>query len=120
MKPRNTSGGLVYSTESGRMCPGCRQPVGRCACSTKASRPVSDGIVRVSRETGGRAGKAVTVIKGLPLDAASLAQLATQLKTFCGTGGTAKDGVVELQGDHRDKVIQHLVSAGWVVKRAGG
>jgi translation initiation factor 1 len=120
MKSRNAPGGLVYSTDAGRMCPGCRQPISRCTCSAKTARPASDGIVRVTRETGGRNGKAVTVIKGLPLGAPALAQLATQLKTLCGSGGTAKEGVVELQGDHREKVIAHLSKAGWTVKRAGG
>jgi len=121
MKPRSTTGGLVYSTDSGRMCPACRKPIAQCICaSTAAASPPSDGIVRVSRETKGRGGKAVTVVRGLGGDAASLAKLAHQLKTACGSGGTAKDGVVEVQGDHCDKVVALLKAQGRVVKRAGG
>jgi len=80
----------------------------------------SDGVVRVRRETGGRRGKTVTVIYGVPLPPAPLAALASELKRCCGSGGTTKDGVIELQGDHRDKAIEALVERGYVVKRAGG
>ncbi len=112
---------LVYSTEVGRVCPGCGQPVAQCACKAKA-RPAGDGIVRVSRETAGRKGKGVTVIRGLPLDDAALVLLAKQLKAACGSGGTVKDGVVEIQGDHADKVMAWLKARpeGWTLKRAGG
>ena len=75
--------------------------------------------MRVSRETKGRAGKGVTLVKGLPLDAAALAQTAKQLKAACGSGGTVKDGVVEVQGDHGERVIEFLKKQGWTVKRAG-
>jgi translation initiation factor 1 len=71
-------------------------------------------------ETKGRRGKGVTVIKGVPLDAAALVDLGKQLKTVCGSGGTAKDGIIEIQGDHRELVVQKLAARGWVVKRAGG
>src|SRR3954466_7812848 len=114
------SSGLVYSTEAGRMCPECRQAVGACTCRSAKSAPPSDGIVRVSHETKGRKGKGVTVVKGLGLDADALALVARQLKTACGSGGTAKDGVVEIQGDHRETVIAALVKQGRTVKRAGG
>lgn len=121
MKSRSSSGGLVYSTEAGRMCPTCRRPIAQCACSRSAAVPApSDGIVRVSRETKGRGGKAVTVIRGVALAAAPLAQLAQQLKAACGSGGTVKDGVIEVQGDHCDKVMALLKAQGHVVKRAGG
>ncbi|URI11762.1 translation initiation factor Sui1 [Aquincola tertiaricarbonis] len=121
MKSRSATGGLVYSTDAGRMCPDCRQPLAQCRCKAlAAATPAGDGIVRVARETKGRGGKAVTVVRGLPLDAAALAKMGTQLKSLCGTGGTAKDGVVEVQGDHRDKVIAHLQAAGYTVKRSGG
>ena len=113
------SGGLVYSTDGGTMCPACRQPLAECACR-KAAPPAGDGIVRVSRETAGRGGKAVTVVRGLALDAIALTQLANQLKAVCGAGGTAKDGVIEVQGDHCDRVIEALKKQGRVVKRAGG
>ena len=115
------AGGLVYSTESGRMCPACRQPVGACLCKNASNAPrAGDGIVRVSRETKGRGGKAVTVIRGLALDAASLAALGKKLRSACGSGGTVKDGVLEVQGDHAERLIELLKNEGWVVKRAGG
>ncbi len=112
-------GGLVYSTESGRMCPDCRQGVAQCICK-QAAAPTGDGTVRVSRETKGRGGKAVTLIKGVLLDAAALADLGKQLKAACGTGGTVKDGVIEVQGDHIERVMQILKTQGYTVKRAGG
>jgi len=112
---------LVYSTDAGRNCPDCRQPVAQCACKAlQAARPAGDGIVRVSRETKGRKGKGVTLVKGLVLDDAALNQLARELKAACGVGGTVKDGVVELQGDHVDTVVERLKKAGHTVKRAGG
>lgn len=112
---------LVYSTDVGRVCPGCGQPAAQCTCKAKV-RPAGDGVVRVSRETAGRKGKGVTVIKGLPLDDAALTACAKQLKATCGSGGTVKDGVVEIQGDHLDKVLAWLKARpeGWTVKRAGG
>ncbi len=120
MKPKSPSGGLVYSTDSGRMCPLCRQPVSACQCDTAKARPVTDGIVRVSRETKGRAGKGVTLVKGLDLDEADLVALGKQLKTMCGSGGTVKDGVIEVQGDHCERVVALLLAQGLKVKRAGG
>jgi len=121
VKPRSAAGGLVYSTESGRMCPVCRKPIAQCTCSKASAVPAStDGIVRVSRETKGRGGKAVTVVTGLGLDAMALAKLAQQLKAACGSGGTVKDGAIEVQGDHCDKVIALLKAQGRNVKRAGG
>jgi translation initiation factor 1 len=116
-------GGLVYSTEHGRTCPDCRKPLADCVCKAAARAapsPAGDGIVRVARETGGRGGKTVTVVRGLPLAADALAELARGLKAACGTGGTAKDGAIELQGDHRDTVVARLEQAGWRVRRAGG
>ena len=120
MKSTKATDGLVYSTEHGRMCPGCRKPHAQCVCSRDTAIPASDGTVRVSRETKGRKGKGVTLIKGLALDALLLAQLGKQLKTVCGSGGTVKDGVIEIQGDHCERVIENLKKQGWVVKRAGG
>jgi translation initiation factor 1 len=119
MKTTSTTGGLVYSTESGRMCPVCRKPVASCVCG-QPKRLAGDGIVRVSRETKGRKGKGVTLVKGLALDDAALTALAKQLKAACGSGGTVKDGVIEVQGDHCEQVMQLLVKQGMTVKRAGG
>jgi translation initiation factor 1 len=115
---------LVYSTESGRMCPTCRHPQPQCTCKAQAAaalaRNAGDGTVRVTRETKGRGGKAVTLIKGLALDAEALTALAKQLKAQCGTGGTVKDGIVEIQGDHVEKLLVALVGKGFKAKRAGG
>ncbi|WP_209537017.1 translation initiation factor Sui1 [Variovorax paradoxus] len=113
---------LVYSTEAGgRMCPDCGAPAAQCRCKQiKARAPATDGIVRVSHETKGRKGKGVTVVKGLALDAAALAALGKQLKTACGSGGTVKDGIIEIQGDHRELVIAALSKQGHTVRRAGG
>jgi len=110
---------LVYSTDSGRICPDCRQPVAACQCGKKAAPP-TDGIVRVARETKGRKGKGVTLVKGLALDEAELTALAKQLKAACGSGGTVKDWVIEIQGDHIERVMEFLQKAGHKVKRAGG
>lgn len=110
---------LVYSTETGRMCPDCSRPVAQCTCRASRIIPNPDGIVRVTLETKGRRGKGVTVVKGVPLDELALAELARQLKTACGSGGTVKDGIIEIQGDHRELVMQRLAQR-WVVKRAGG
>ena len=119
----NQASTLVYSTEAGgRMCPDCRAPMAQCRCKEleKARAPATDVIVRVSHETKGRKGKGVTVVKGLALDAAALATVGKQLKTACGSGGTVKDGTIEIQGDHRELVIAALVKQGHTVKRAGG
>ncbi len=120
MKSKSGSGGLVYSTEAGRMCPVCRQPVAQCSCKSARPAPATDGVVRVSRETKGRGGKAVTLVKGVALDEAGLITLGKHLKAACGSGGTVKDGVIEVQGDHCDRVIELLKAQGRVVKRAGG
>ncbi|AOY86955.1 translation initiation factor [Marinobacter salinus] len=118
MKKRS-GGGLVFSTEQGRMCPDCRNPVSECTCG-QPSPPVGDGVVRVSRETKGRKGKGVTLITGIPMDEKELKAFAKVLKAKCGTGGTVKDGVVEIQGDQRDILVPLLQTKGWTVKRAGG
>ena len=120
------SSNLVYSTETGRICPDCSQPVAQCQCvankraSAAASSVAADGVLRVHRETKGRGGKSVTLVRGLALDAAALGALGKQLKAACGSGGTAKDGVIEVQGDHVVTVMAALVKLGYAVKRAGG
>lgn len=86
MKSDHAKGDLVYSTDVGRTCPGCRQAIARCLCARHTPAPVTDGVVRVSRETKGRGGKAVTVVKGLALDAAGLTALGKQLRAACGSG----------------------------------
>jgi translation initiation factor 1 len=90
----------------------------------QSSKPAKKGLqpapVRVGRETKGRAGKGVTVITGLPLRGDALSALATQLKKRCGSGGTVKDGVIEIQGDHRDALVAELIRLGYSAKRSGG
>jgi translation initiation factor 1 len=111
--------GLVYSTDSGRMCPECRRPLLECICKATAVT-TGDGVVRVSLQTKGRGGKSVTIIKGLALDATALAVLGKQLRSACGSGGTVKDGVIEVQGDHCELVMEALRKHGHHPKRAGG
>lgn len=121
---------LVYDSDRGKMCPTCRQPIAQCTCrqqqtavkttAVKATAVKSDGIVRVSRQTKGRKGKGVTVITGLPLHPDGLAQLAKELKQACGSGGTVRDGTIEIQGDHRDRLVAELSRRGYTAKRAGG
>ena len=112
--------GIVYSTEHGRMCPACGNPVEKCTCRKAGTPPAGDGIVRVGRETKGRKGKCVTVITGISLDPDGFRDLTKQLKQRCGTGGTVKAGVIQIQGDHRDLLVEELKARGYVVKRAGG
>ncbi|WP_345799754.1 translation initiation factor Sui1 [Marinobacter bryozoorum] len=118
MKKRE-SGGLVYSTEQGRMCPDCRNPAEACTCREQPA-PAGDGVVRVSRETKGRKGKGVTIVTGIPLAGAELKAYAKKLKARCGTGGTVKDNAIEIQGDQRDILVPILQEQGWTVKRVGG
>ena len=115
----SSKGGLVYSTDAGRMCPECRRAVAECVCEARTA-PAGDGVVRVSRETKGRGGKSVTLIRGLALDSVALALLGKQLRTACGSGGTVKDGVIELQGDHCELVMEALKKHGHSPKRACG
>ena len=116
------SSGLVYSSEHGRMCPRCGKPIASCACGEKrpAAAAKPDAVVRVGRETKGRKGKGVTVVTGVPLKGAALDELGSRLKRLCGSGGTVKEGVIEIQGDHRDALVAELAKQGWTVKRSGG
>jgi translation initiation factor 1 len=137
-----TTSGVVYTSEHGRMCPACERPIAACSCRSagkkrqpasgaKASAgrgnhmkspagPPADGIARVQRECKGRGGKTVTTISGLSLPEPALQDLATTLKRRCGTGGSVKDGVIVIQGDHGDVLIAELAKAGFTAKRAGG
>lgn len=101
------------------MCPECRRPLVECICAVNA-KIMGDGDVRVSRQTKGRGGKSVTLIKGLALDATALALLGKQLRTACGSGGTVKDGVIEVQGDHCETVMEALKKQGHHPRRSGG
>jgi translation initiation factor 1 len=110
---------LVYSTDQGRHCPVCGKPKTDCACKKAAAAP-GDGIVRIQRQINGRGGKTVTVITGLALDEAALKTMAKDLKQRCGTGGAIKDGVIEIQGDHRETLRAELQKRGLTVKLSGG
>ena len=122
MALRKTDGyRVVYSSDTGRMCPDCNQQMDRCTCSKgRASEGAADGILRVRREVQGRKGKAVTAVRGVAGDAAALKRVLKALKQLCGSGGTVKDGVLEVQGDHCDKVVAYLERQGHKVRRAGG
>ena len=106
--------GRVYSTADGDL----RKPAARDRTGRPSPPTPGDGIVRVSRETSGRRGKTVTVVRGIP--PRELTAVASDLKRRCGSGGAVKDGVVEIQGDHRPKVVARLESQGYRVKLAGG
>jgi len=120
MKSYGSNTRLVYSSDSGRVCPECARPVNSCVCRKKSGPPGGDGIVRIRRESKGRGGKTVTVIAGVTLNEDGVRALAGELKKRCGTGGTVKDGVIEIQGDHRDLLMSELSAKGYKVKAAGG
>ena len=111
-------GGLVYSTDSGRHCPDCSQPLGSCVCKQNL---VPEGTVsRGYVASKGRGGKTVTTISGVPLPESELKELASALKRRCGTGGALKEGVIEIQGDHVQLLIDELVKRGFKAKKSGG
>ena len=111
---------LVYSTGMGTLCPNCRRAVRDCVCPRGTPGAADPKAVRVGRETKGRAGKGVTTITGLPLSAADLETLAARLKKRCGSGGTVRQGVIEIQGEHRDTLVAELGKLGWPAKKSGG
>jgi translation initiation factor 1 len=116
------SDGLVYSTETGQVCPKCSKPIKECSCKSDKKNLVnsSDGVVRVGKETKGRKGKGVTVISGIEMNEIELKFLAKELKQKCGTGGTCKNGIIEIQGDQRDLLVGLLIEKGFRAKRVGG
>lgn len=120
---KNEGQRVVFTTGIGRVCPDCGRAKESCACSQiKKSAPAAkgDGIVRIRRETKGRNGKGVTVITGVPLPASELELLGKALKQRCGTGGTVKEGTIEIQGDQRALLQAELEKRGFKVKLAGG
>jgi len=112
-------GGLVFSTDTGRHCPDCSQPVDACTCR-KTVIPEGDGIARVRRESKGRGGKTVTTVAGVPLAEDELKELASALKRRCGTGGALKEGVIEIQGDHVQLLLDELQKRGFKARKSGG
>jgi translation initiation factor 1 len=122
---------LVYSSEAGRICPACGRKVSVCECRGKGARAriaaradaeaakSADRIVRVGRSTKGRGGKVVTTVTGVPGGDDEKKSLAAELKRSCGTGGSVKDGVIEIQGEHRDTLVRELERRGFQVKRVG-
>ena len=110
MKPRHTYRGVVLRHAQPAMHPRATAP----AALTTAAR------IRVGREVAGRGGKGITVVTGLALDAAQLEQLATRFKRLCGAGGAVKNGRIEIQGEHRDRLVAELCRLGFEAKRAGG
>ena len=110
----------VYSTEWGRMCPACGKPVRDCICKKNKKSVLSDGFVRLQRQSKGRNGKPVTLISGVPLSDKEQQALHKELKRLCGSGGTIKDGIMEIQGDHRDKLAEVFIKKGFKVKKVGG
>lgn len=108
---------LVYSTDKGRTCPACGQPVADCRCSPAATEPVPNRVTaRLRLESKGRGGKAVTLVDGLPDNAPFLDDLARTLKKACATGGTVRPGAIELAGDVRERLRTLLEARGFVVK----
>jgi translation initiation factor 1 len=111
----------VYSTELGRICPRCGLPVSNCKCGKKKDQlPAGDGIVRIFRDSKSRRGKTVTLIKGILADENTQKDILSALKRICGSGGALKDGVLEIQGDHRDVIAAELKKRGFTVKLADG
>jgi len=111
---------LVYSTDKGRTCPTCGWPVATCQCSSQrapAHEPLPTRVTaKLRMEKKGRGGKTMTVVDGLPRNAAFLKDLCAELKKVCGTGGAVADGLIELQGDLRERLRPHLTAKGFIVK----
>lgn len=119
MSQKTKHGGLVYSTDQGRICPECEQAIDACLCQ-QTRTPTGDGIVRICLDTKGRKGKGVTVLKGILLDEPALKKLTKELKQKCGVGGALKEGNIEIQGDQREALMQLMKDKGFQVKRSGG
>lgn len=123
-----SSSRLVYSTSGDNSCSRCGKALPKCRCADKNTNAnksnnkntvPADGIIRLSRETKGRKGKGVTLIHGLDLGEKDLKALAKKLKALCGSGGTIKEGVIEIQGDHR-AILKETLEKDYSVKLAGG
>ena len=111
---------VVYSTDAGRHCPGCSRPIAQCICKSKQFSKTGDGIVRLHRQSKGRGGKPVTLIKGLDLPADELNKLCKELKSKCGVGGSCMNNEILIQGDIRERLAELLGNKGYTVKISGG
>src|SRR5262245_30861145 len=123
---------VVYDSDAvgGGRCPTCGKRLDRCSCRSRRSAPAPaagaaasvprDGVVRLLRDKKGRGGKTVTLITGVPGSPAALAELTSELKRQCGTGGTLRGDVIEIQGDFRARLKESLEKRGYTVKVAGG
>ena len=119
---------LVYSTKTGRICFLCSKPISVCVCKKRKpiktqkqpNRYPSDGVIRIQREIKGRKGKTVTTVFGLPLESEQLQKLARKIKGRCGAGGSVKEGVIIIQGDHRQTILDEIKKHGYNAKLAGG
>ncbi len=120
LRAHHSGNPLVYSSEGGRACPVCGHPVSACVCRSDSSKPAGDGVVRIRKETKGRRGKTVTLISGMAGGEEALRRLSAELKRVCGSGGSVKDGILLIQGDHRSRIEQWLKAKGVKVKISGG
>ena len=119
---------LVFSTETGRICSVCGKSVSSCSCKGKkaakadkqATAYPKDGTIRIQREVKGHKGKTVTAVFGVPLENEELQKFAKTLKRRCGAGGSIRDGVILIQGDHRQTLLDEIKKHGYTVKLAGG
>jgi translation initiation factor 1 len=119
---------MVYSTEAGRICPECGRPLSACSCKKRKGVTAEkqqavypkDGTVRIQREVKGRNGKTVTAVFGVPLEDEELQRFAKILKRRCGAGGSVEEGVILIQGDHRQTLLDEIKKQGYPAKLAGG
>ena len=108
----------VYSTDQGRLCPVCEKPAD--SCTGHDTAPIGNGQVRISRESKGRKGKPITLIRGLPVNKGELKRLAKQFKKLCGVGGSTTTDEIVIQGDQRQVLMTELLKMGYQVKLHGG
>lgn len=113
MKRGNREKSVVYSTEYGRMCPDCGRPKPQCICKSRESTLIPDGSIRIRYETKGRKGRGVTIVEGLPVGAPETMEFLQELKRVCGSGGTIKNGLILIQGDHRKRIESELQKRGF-------
>lgn len=116
VKKRDPNIRPVFRSGEGQICPRCENPVRECSCVDSVPTSVTDGVIRIRREVKGRRGKTVTTIRGIPGTPTDLKALLKDLKKQCGSGGALKDDVIEIQGDHVDKLVRALAARGFTVR----